>query len=249
MAEKIILPADLYDNALTEEKGDCTAKPRISGTLRNAEIADRIVKERTEYRKETIENILNLADQKKVEAIAEGKSLIDGVGQYLLNISGSFTGEQPVFDPSIHKTGITYTPGKLLLDKLKNISFSLQMATTGPVINSISDSTSGKVNSIITPGAPAIISGSTLLVKGEDPTVGVYFTPDTEGGNPVKVSLIVTNTISQIICSIPALSAGQYTLSVTTQASSGYKTVKEPRTYRFPILLTVDDGDDRPDIV
>lgn len=245
MAEKIILPADLYDNALTEEKGDCTAKPRISGTLRNAEIADRIVKERTEYRKETIENILNLADQKKVEAIAEGKSLIDGVGQYLLNISGSFTGEQPAFDPSIHKTGITYTPGKLLLDKLKNISFSLQMATTGPVINSSTDSTSGKINSIITLGAPAIILGGTLLVKGKNPTIGAYFTSGTEGATPVKVDLIVTNTVSQIICSIPALEARQYTLSVSTQAASGYKTVKEPRTYRFPILLTV-EGSDRP---
>ena len=35
MAEQIILNTDLYDNLLTERKGDYTAKPRITGTLYN----------------------------------------------------------------------------------------------------------------------------------------------------------------------------------------------------------------------
>lgn len=80
MAEKTILTVDLYDNVLTEKAGDYSGKVSITGTVRNADIARRIIKERTEYRFETILNILELADQKKIEAIAEGKSLIDGVG-------------------------------------------------------------------------------------------------------------------------------------------------------------------------
>ena len=99
MGEKIILTADLYDNAVTEKKGDYTAKAAITGTLRNEQIADRIVTKRTEYRKETIVNILDLADQEKVEAIAENKSVIDGVGQFLLSILGAFDGEKAPFDP------------------------------------------------------------------------------------------------------------------------------------------------------
>ena len=43
MAEQIILNTDLYDNLLTERKGDYTAKPRITGTLYNTDIAARIV--------------------------------------------------------------------------------------------------------------------------------------------------------------------------------------------------------------
>ena len=69
--EKITLNVDLYDNIMTEQKGDYTGRARITGSLHNKEIAARIIKERTEYRQETIENILDLADQKKVEAIAE----------------------------------------------------------------------------------------------------------------------------------------------------------------------------------
>ena len=72
--EKTILTVDLYDNVLTEKQGDYSGKIRITGTVRNADIANGIVKERTEYRPETIENILNLADKKKREALASGKS-------------------------------------------------------------------------------------------------------------------------------------------------------------------------------
>ena len=93
-----------------------------------------------------------------------------------------------------------------------------------------------------TPNAPAIIFGSTLLIKGDDPSIGVYFTKDEEGATPTKVSLIVRNTKSEIIIQIPQLAEGQYWLSVTTQAGAGYSLVKDPRTYKFPILLTVGAG-------
>lgn len=248
MEEKSILTVDLYENLLTEKPGDYSGKVRITGTVHNKEVAQRFVKARTEYRPETIENILNIADQIKVEIIAEGKSLVDGVGQYLLNIKGPFEGEDPKFKPEIHTLGVTYTPGKLLLKALKQISVDPRIAKTGPVINSFTDSTTGSINETITSGGPAVIEGSTLLLKGDDATVGVYFTPD-GGGEAKKVQTIVMNTKSQIIISIPQLSAGQYALSVTTQAGSNYQLVKEPRTYKFPILLTVGSGggdDDRP---
>ena len=58
----------------------------------------------------------------------------------------------------------------------------------------------------------------------------------------MKVSLIVRNTKSEIIIQIPPLAEGQYWLSVTTQAGAGYSLVKDPRTYKFPILLTVGVG-------
>lgn len=240
MANKTILNADLYDNVLTEKPGDYSAKPRITGTARNRDVAARIVRERTEYRLETIENILNLADQKKIELIAEGKSLVDGVGQYLLNISGSFEGESPTFDPMKHKVGITYTPGKDLLSAMDNITFNVTLATTGPVINTVTEVETRSVNQYIYPGDSIIISGSNLLIKGDDPSIGLFFTKDEADAKPVKATIISRNTISEIIAQVPKnLDTGQYRLSITTQAGAKYKTVKEPRTYLFPILLTI----------
>lgn len=253
MAEKIILTVDLYDNILTEKKGDCSGKVNITGTIHNKEIAERIVKERTEYRLETIINILELADKKKVEVIASGKSFVDGVGQYMLNVSGSFNGEQPAFDPQIHKLGVTYTPGKQLLSELKNISLNPRLAVTGPVINTVTDSTSGTVDGILTSQGSAILNGNTLLLKGDNPSIGIYLIPDgSDQSQAKKVKTIVQNTNTQIIFQIPKLAVGQYSLRVTTQAGAGYSLVKEPRSYTFPILLTVveeepdDDDDDRP---
>ena len=119
MAEQIILNTDLYDNLLTERKGDYTAKPHITGTLYNTDIAARIVAARTEYQHGTILNILDMADSHKVQAIAEGKSVVDGVGQYLVNVQGAFEGEKAQFEPGKHALGITYTMGKLLRETLK----------------------------------------------------------------------------------------------------------------------------------
>lgn len=187
MATKLTLHLDLYENALTEVLGDYSAKVKNNGTLHNADIAERIVEERTEYRKETIENILNMADLKKAQAIAQGMSMVDGVGYFQLSVSGIFTGEQPAFDPKIHHLNVMYTPGKILLDMLKQVEISLpHVAQAGPVINSITDSTTQKVNSTITSGAPAILSGGVLLIKGDDPSNGVYFTKGGEGGQLPK---------------------------------------------------------------
>ena len=189
--EQITLNIDLYDNIMTEKEGDYTGRPRITGTLYNKQIAARIVKAGTEYKQESIEYILDRADKAKVEAIAEGKSVIDGVGQYLVTARGSFIGENAQFDPVKHSLGVSYTPGQLLRSQLKKTKVVCNgTAKTGPVINSITDSTTGSVNEIITSAGPAV---------------------------ETKVL---------------------YTLSVTTQYSSSNKMLKNPRTYRFPILLS-----------
>lgn len=240
MAGKIILNADLYDNVLTEKPGDYVAKPRITGTYRNTDVAADIVAERTEYRPETIVNILTLADQKKVQAVANGKSLVDGFGQFLLNLSGSFEGESPSFNPEIHATGVTFTPGKSLLEALKNITFNLNKATTGPVINQVVDVRTQSVSQQITPGKNVIISGANLLIKGDNPANGIFFTKDEEGATPQKVEFFSRSTTSEQIVEVPeGLADGQYKVSITTQAGASYSLLKEPRTYVFPILLTV----------
>lgn len=250
MAEKIKLNINLYDNAITEVKGDYVAKPVITGTLHNSEIADRIVAKRTEYRKETIVNILDLADQEKANAIVEGKSVVDGVGQYQVNVSGSFDGEKAPFNPAVHKLGVSYTPGKLLRDTLKNIVVETRPAVTGPIINDIVDTTTGEKNLLLTSSGPAVITGTNIKVMGDAPTVGIYLTP--AEGEAKKVTLLIHNNPSQVTFMLPTLADGEYKLSLTTQYSAGNNQVKEARTYIFPVVLYVGEepggGSDRPEI-
>ena len=182
---------------------------------------------------------------------------VDLYDNVLTEKSNDYTGKVSITG-TIHNTDIAdrivkaRTPGRGLLKLLKQLTANFRVATTGPVVNDFTDSASKLVNQQITPNSPAIITGSNLLIKGDNPSVGSYFTPDGADKTPVKVALVVTNTTSQIIIQVPALPDGQYLLSVTTQAGAGYSLVKEPRTYQFPILLTVGNqpggGGDRPEI-
>ena len=79
--EKTILTVDLYDNVLTEKTGDFTGKIRITGTTRTSDISNRIVKKRTEYRPETITNILDLSYDEMIEALAQGRCVVNKFGQ------------------------------------------------------------------------------------------------------------------------------------------------------------------------
>ena len=72
--ESSILYVDLYLNSLTDKLGDYSGKIAITGTIRNADIASRIVKNGSELRAETIENILKRADQEKINALSETMS-------------------------------------------------------------------------------------------------------------------------------------------------------------------------------
>lgn len=243
--EKIILQADLYDNLLTEEAGDYTARLRISGSIRNSNLAQRIIDRGSEYRKDTIENILNMGDQEKVKALAEGKSVVDGVGQTMIQIKGNFDGETAPFDATRHSLVISYTPGKALRKAMQRIEIQTNKATTGPVINSIVNPMTGEVNTTIQPNLPLIIAGANLKVAAaeKDATAGIFFITE-DGATEKPALLIVHNNPSELTVVAPALANGSYFVEIRTQSAAGSKLVKNMRTFRYPILLTVGSSDD-----
>lgn len=251
----IKLYADLYDNALTEKEGDCVARPRINGTLHNADIARRIVEKRTEYRAETIENILRMADDEKSLAIASGMSVVDGVGQYIVQIKGVFAKATDPFDAEKHSLTVAYTSGKTLRKRLLETEVVTNgAATVGPVIGGLTDSSTGKDDGTFTPGMPIVVGGSNIKISGTNEANGFYFIPAAEGSTPVKAKVIVHNNPSQLTVMVPAdLAAGDYYISITTQYGRTAN-VKEPRTYKYPILLSTagsgegEGGGDRPEI-
>lgn len=253
--EKIRLTADLFDNQLTEVLGDYSARIRNTGTVRNPQIADRILARGSEFRKDTIINILNMGDEEKVKAVAEGKSVVDGTGQLLMQLKGAFDADNAPFDSTKHSLVVAYIPGKNMRAALKNVLIETRKATTGPSIGKITDPTTGKVNETITPSLPLIIDGANIKIAGtgeKAASLGVFFVSEDETATTPAI-LIVHNNPSQLTVVAPALGEGQYFVELRTQYSSGSGTlVKEPRTSRYPLLLTVgstgggSDDDDRP---
>lgn len=238
-----MLNVDLYRNQLTERSGDHIARLRLTGTMYNSHIADEIVRERTEYRKETIVNIMDLADQKKAEALTRGMSVNDGLGQFLPTVRGSFEGENATYDDTEHALSVAFIMSKKVRDMLKKVKVVTNgLATTGPVINQVIDSTMGKKSERLTQRGPIVVKGSNIKVMGDDPRNGLFFIPADGEGAPVRVSLLIHNDPSEITCMLPGgLQDGkEYRLKVTTQFSSGNRLIKDPRSYEYPANLYVE---------
>ena len=245
MNKDTIVHVDLYDNPLTEKEGDYVGRVSINGSAHNAECAQRIIDKRSEYRLETILNIMDLVDQEKRALLAEGKSVIDGVGQFLPTISGSFDGPEAPFDAEKHKLSVSFTMGKALREALAQATVETREGSAGLVINSVFDPITNEMNGRIASYSNLVIKGDNIKIAGDNPSVGVFLTPS--AGDAIQARAITHNMPSELTILLPELADGDYTLSITTQwPSGGGKLLKEPRSYVFPIQLTVDSdaGDD-----
>ena len=240
-----LLNVRLYDNPLTPEPNDYSGRVQLNGTLYNPDIARKIVEQRSEFRYETILNILQIADDVKRTAIATGNSVIDGVTQMRPSVSGRFEGAAASFNPAIHTKGVSMSASPELR---KSIAASkvvvLGAVTVGPVINRVEDLYTGAENGVITPGRNLRIYGQRLRIAGDDPTViGVWFVAAAESSERTRLDDrdLVDNEPSKLTLVVPTLPAGGYFVEIVTQSSSNSKqTLKDAKTYRFEIMLTVE---------
>lgn len=234
--------AVLYDNPLTEKVGDFIARPVVNKTTRNADIARRIKERGSELEEKTITYVLDTADEMKAAAVAQGESVVDGMGQYLVSVIGAFDGATAKFDPAIHSLGVSYNPGKVLRKMFGQTTVHVtDTATTGPVIGKVTDPKSNTVNDKLTPSQPCVIKGSNLKIVGDEATVGVFFIKDDDKATTPS-PLIVHNNPSELTVMIPALADGLYRIRVVTNFAASSKMTKEPRTTDFHILLTVGEA-------
>ena len=254
MAEDIILNADLYDNTLTGDPNDYVARPRNTGTVYNADIASRMASKYPGYEAGSLTQTLDLADQEKMLAVAEGKNQVDKTGSRQLTIAGPFKGADAQFDSSLNSMGVMYTMSDQFRELLKTrVKVRVHgIAQTGPIVNYVIDAVtenSSKEKVIesltITSGGALTIVGSNLTIQGEDDSIGVFFAPKT--GEPKKVSVLIHNKPSKLIVQMPALADGTYTLRITTQFTRSGKNVKAARSYDYPVPLKVGTGDQEED--
>ncbi len=122
-----------------------------------------------------------MADSHKVQAIAEGKSVVDGVGQYLVNVQGPSRARRRSSNPGSTPSA-SPTPWASSCATLKLVKVVVNgVAAVGPVINTVTDSTSKAINGSAQLRRSLVLGGVNLKIQGDDPSIGVYLTPTTEG--------------------------------------------------------------------
>lgn len=236
------LNVSLYDNPLTPEKDDYTAKVQLNGTLTNEQIANEIVAERTEYRPETILNILNISDEIKRTRLASGFAINDGVTQMYPAVSGRFVGAAAQFDSAVHSVGVTMVASSALRTAMSETKVVVQgPAPVGPVINKVLDVYTGKENNTITVNKSLKIFGQRLRIAGDNALVGIWFIAANESATRTRVDDpdVVDNNPSQLTVTVPALAAGDYYVEVVTQSTAGQTLIKDPRSYQYGLALTI----------
>ena len=85
-------------------------------------------------------------------------------------------------------------------------------------------------NDTATPGGFFNLFGDKIKIKGDDPSIGVYFVAGEDNGKEVRVETgLMVNTSSKLSGKVPPLSAGSWKLAVRTQYSPGSFLLKKPK--------------------
>jgi hypothetical protein len=133
-----------------------------------------------------------------------------------------------------------FKQGALLRKELGNVAVTITgVADTSAFIAQATNVKTGSINDLLTVGRNLRISGSKIKIAGDNPANGVWFVnQDTQERTRVDDTDVATNNPAELMIIIPELTAGTYTLEVTTQYS-GSNILKEPRTAVFNRMLTV----------
>ena len=234
--KKSVWEVHLRPNTLTKDNDrDCIADVyQHAETQRNKDIAEVIVKERTEFRPETIMNILTMRDKVVTQLIEEGLSVMDGVVQITPRVSGVWETEGAEYDEKIHKRTVDIVPTADLRSVLDAISVKVLGAKeTTARITSITDTATGLKDGTITTGDDIIIEGDKLKIDEKDAAQGVFF--KAANGTEYKTTRrLSVNKPSQIIARVPKeVPAGAVTVIVRTKYSSTAKPLKEIKEIIF----------------
>ena len=233
----------LTDNALTEKEGDKIAKVKRRKTRSMNDVANRIVKERTEFRAETILSIAKMINDAKKEFLSQGDSVNDGLFIFEPSITGAFMKND--FDDSVHSCIINTRCTKEINDMLAQTTGTYSGHTVengGASIDEIVDLITGLNTGEITSGKVVTLFGNKIRIipeDGENPEDCVYITSHATEQVFSPSDPLITNDPSKLVFQLPELAPGDYTLSIKTLFSTNGTDLKAPRYITFKIKLTV----------
>ena len=231
----------LRPNTLTKDNDrDCIAEVYShSPTQRNEDIAALITKERSEFRPETILNILNMRDKAVLDFIRDGLSVMDGVSQISPRVSGVWETENAPYDEKIHPRTVDMVSTADWRNALDEITVKVLGAKdTTAKITAVTDTATGLTDGTITIGDDILIEGEKLKVDEKDTEQGVFFLTS-DGGEHKTERRLSVNKPSQIIARVPKnIPEGKVQIVVRTKYSGSGAPLKELREAVFKLPCT-----------
>ncbi len=235
------IKAALYDNALTENPNDFTARVQSERSLNVKDICESAAtRGGADISAAAMEHAVNLWLKEMAFSLCDGFSVNTGWFTAGVGIKGVFDSATENFNRDKHTLTFDFQQGAQLRKELENVTVAITgVADSSASIAQVIDVKTGSVNDQLTPGRNLRIVGSKIKIAGDSPSNGIFFVARGSGAHyKVEPSDIVTNKPSELIVVIPALSKGDYIIEVVTQYAVG-ATLKESRTAVFDRTLTV----------
>ena len=231
---------NLYENYLTDNPNDLSAKVISERTLTPKEICNTAVKRGgAPSTAEAMEHNVMLFLKEMAYQLMDGYSINTGYFTANVQIRGVFENSKENFDPKKHSILFRFNQGELLRKEIPNVEVQIMgMGDSSIVISHVVDKKTGSVNDLLTPGGVLKIRGGKLKIVGDSPKIGVFF--EREDGDIIRVkdNDIIVNNPSELMVEIPDLKRGiGYKLIICNQYSVG-AILKEPRTTVFEKVLT-----------
>jgi len=236
------IKAYLYDNLLTPDPNDFTARVSSERSLSVADIChSAATRGGADVSDAAMSHAVELFLKEMAYRLCDGFAVNTGYFTAMPVVRGVFLNPNETFDPQRHTLQFQFTQGELMRREIEDVEVKIMgVAETGLYIGQVEDMKSRTVNEVLTPGFNLRVTGTKLRVVGDKPGVGIFFRETaTNTATKVDEGDIVVNNPSELMIIIPALPAGTYQLEVTTQYSMGKQWLKEPRTSVFEKTLTV----------
>ena len=236
------IKAYLYDNLLTPDPNDFTARVSSERSLSVADIChSAATRGGADVSDAAMSHAVELFLKEMAYRLCDGFAVNTGYFTAMPVVRGVFLNPNETFDPQRHTLQFQFTQGELMRREIEDVEVKIMgVAETGLYIGQVEDMKSRTVNEVLTPGFNLRVTGTKLRVVGDKPGVGIFFRETaTNTATKVDEGAIVVNNPSELMIIIPALPAGTYQLEVTTQYSTGNKLLKEVRSAVFDRPLTV----------
>ena len=242
--QEYVWPVELRENKITERTDDYTASVKTFSDTKSLEyIAKEIVRERTEYRLDTILSIMKLVEEKIRHILYSGYPVMTENVRFSPTITGSFDSHGEVLDDKGMKCGVNVTINQIVKDGLAGVKLYIDSVQElgGAKIDRVKDLTTGKTDGTVTPGGMVEVTGSKIKCLNEDGSGIGHFRLYNESESAEEVKVLGVNDPSKIIFIFPTgLLAGNYRLEIETYFASGNSLLKNPRTLVCPVLLKVE---------
>ena len=242
--QEYVWPVELRENKITERTDDYTASVKTFSDTKSLEyIAKEIVRERTEYRLDTILSILRLVEEKIRHILYSGYPVMTENVRFSPTITGSFDSHGELLDDKGMKCGVNVTVNQIVKDGLAGVKLYIDSVQElgGAKIDRVKDLTTGKTDGTVTPGGMVEVTGSKIKCLNEDGSGIGHFRLYNESESAEEVKVLGVNDPSKIIFIFPTgLLAGNYRLEIETYFSNTSTMLKNPRTLVCPVTLKVE---------